>query len=126
MVSGLTEVAFGAMLGWPYALAIADSERAQKLGIRSKARLRQWHLDHIMLGGLATLIGIAVPGMDRRVSLPLGVGAWTNALAFGVLTVRPDLQGHPVYRGAVTGSFVLTSTGFVGTAAEAHRRWRDS
>lgn len=42
MVSGLSELAMGALTGWPYGLAITDSERAKKLGIRSTARLRQW------------------------------------------------------------------------------------
>lgn len=43
MLSGLTELALGALTGWPYALAVADSELVKRLGIRSTARLRQWH-----------------------------------------------------------------------------------
>ncbi len=45
-------------------------------------------------------------------------------MSFGVLVVAPELEDHPAYR-AVIGSFVATSTGFVGMAGEGLRRWRD-
>ena len=123
MVSGLSELAVGALTGWPYALAIADSERAKKLGIRSTARMRQWHLDLIALGGLTTMAGASFPDLPARVAWPLGVGAWTNAMSFGVLVVRPDARDTRAYRTAVVGSFVATSAGFTGLAVEGWRRW---
>jgi len=124
VLSGLTELALGALTGWPYALAIADPARARALGIRSTARMRQWHLDLIALGGLTVLAGTALPQMPARVKWPLGVGAWTNAMAFGVLVAAPDAKDHPVYRAGVAGSFVATSTGFVGMAMEGFKRRR--
>lgn len=124
VVSGLAELALGALTGWPYALAIADGERARSVGIRSTARMRQWHLDLIALGGLSVLAGTALPGLPARVSVPLGVGCWTNAMSFGVLVARPEAEDHPVYRTAVGVSFVTTSAGFVGLAREGFRRWR--
>jgi hypothetical protein len=123
MVSGLSELALGALTGWPYALAIADPERAKKAGIRSTARLRQWHLDLIALGGLTTMAGAAFPDLPGRVAWPLGVGAWTNAMAFGVLMVKPEARDTTAYRTAVIGSFVATSSGFTGLAVEGWRRW---
>jgi len=124
VVSGLAELALGALTGWPYALAIANPARARALGIRSTARMRQWHLDLIALGGLTVLAGTALPDMPARVKWPLGVGAWTNAMSFGVLVVAPQAKDHPAYRAGVLGSFVATSTGFVGMAGEGVRRWR--
>jgi hypothetical protein len=50
VASGLTELAVGALTGWPYALALTGRERAGRLGIGSIPRLRQWHLDVIALG----------------------------------------------------------------------------
>ena len=62
--------------------------------------------------------------MPARVKWPLGVGAWTNAMSFGVLVAAPEAKDHPLYRAAVAGSFVATSTGFLGMAAEGFKRWR--
>ncbi len=124
VVSGLAEVTAGALTGWPFALAISDPERMKALGLRSPARLRQWHLDLIALGGLTMLAATAVPDVPAKVGVPLAVGAWTNANAFGVLAVRPDLHDHPVYRGAVIGSFAAVSWGWAGLTAVAVRRAR--
>jgi len=123
VVSGLAELALGALTGWPYALAIADPVRAKRVGIRSTARLRQWHLDLIALGGLTALAPTAVPDLPRSAAIPLAVGAWTNANAFGVLVFRPEWKDHPAYRAGVAASFTATSWGFCGLAAEGAKRW---
>ncbi|MCA2245057.1 carbon-nitrogen hydrolase family protein [Mycobacterium sp. WUMAC-067] len=125
VLSGLVELAAGAVTGWPYALAIADAERARRIGIRSTPRLRQWHLDLIALGALSLLVGAAVPELPRRVAWPLAAGCWTNANAFGLLAFRPEAAETPAYRIAVAASFTTVSWGFVSLAALAlRRRWR--
>jgi hypothetical protein len=122
VMSGLTEVALGALTGWPFSLAVSDPQRARELGIRSTPRLRQWHLDLIALGSLQALAGSAVPDLPRKVAWPLMAGAWTNANAFAPLVARPELKDHPVYKAAAVASFVTTSWGFTGLAAVAARR----
>ncbi len=124
IASGLVELAAGALTGWPYALAIDDPDAAKRLGIRSIPRLRQWHLDLIALGALSVLIGSAVPDLPRTVAWPLTVGTWTNANAFGVLAVRPDLKDHVAYKAAVVTSFTSVSFGCVSLAGLVLRRRR--
>jgi hypothetical protein len=123
VVSGLTELALGAVLGWALSLAVTKPEDLSKVGIRSAARLRQWHLDLIMLGGLTAASSRLVPDPPAAVALPLAVGAWTNANAFGVLAFRPELEEHPVYKAGVFASFMSTSWGFTGLASVAWKRW---
>lgn len=122
LLSGLTEIALGALTGWPYAVAMSDPEQAQKLGIRSTARLRQWHLDLIALGGLSVLIATAVPGLPRRLAWLLALGCWTNASSFGVLAFRPNAAGNPAFRAATGASFATVSGGFTALAILALRR----
>src|SRR3954465_14950 len=124
VVSGLMEVAAGALAGWPYTLVRQDPEAAQRLGTKSGARTRQWHLDLAMLGGLTVAVGTAVPDAPKWASVPLGVGAWTNAMAFPPLAFAPDVDRHPVYRSLAGASFIATSTGFVGMALTGLRRRR--
>ena len=123
VVSGLTELALGALTGWPMAVAVSRPRDLAKLGIRSGAPLRQWHLDLIMLGAVTAAAPRFVPDPPRKVAVPLAVGAWVNANAFGVLAFRPELKEHPVYKAGVAGSFISASWGFVGLAAVAWMRW---
>ena len=123
VVAGLTELALGALTGWPMAVAVSRPQDLPKIGIRSGARLRQWHLDLIMLGSLTAAASRFVPHPPRKVAVPLAVGAWVNANAFGVLAFRPELKEHPVYRTGVVASFISTSWGFTGLAAVAWKRW---
>jgi hypothetical protein len=123
VVCGLTELALGALTGWPMALSVARPGDLGKVGIRSAGRLRQWHLDLIMLGGLTAASSRFVPEPPAAVAVPLAVGAWTNANAFGVLAFRPELNEHPLYKAGVAASFVSTSWGFTGLAAVAWKRW---
>src|SRR6195952_3701163 len=114
VVSGLLEVAAGAMAGWPYTLVRQDPEAARRLGIKSGARIRQWHLDLAMLGGLTVAVGSAVPDAPKWASIPLGVGAWTNAMTFLPLAFAPDVDKSPVYKTLAGASFISTSLGFTG------------
>jgi len=123
VVSGLTELALGALTGWAMSLAVTEPEDLSRIGVRSAARLRQWHLDLIMLGGLTAVSSRLVPDPPASVALPLAVGAWTNANAFGVLAFPPELEEHPLYKAGVAASFISTSWGFTGLASVAWKRW---
>ncbi len=123
VLSGILELAVGALTGWPYALAVNKPDRIGELGIQSVPRLRQWHLDLIALGGLSVLLGSAVPDLPRRVAWPLTAGAWTNAHAFGVLAFRPDWKDSPAYQASVAGSFAAVTWGCAALAVLAVRRW---
>lgn len=124
VVSGLTELAVGALSGWVYAAVKRDSRSLRGLGVRAPHRIRQWHLDLAMLGGFTAICGMAVPDAPRLTSAALAVGAWTNAFAFLPLAFRPDLEGRPIYVAPVAASFVATSIGFCGIARAAHLRYR--
>jgi hypothetical protein len=122
VASGMAELAAGALSGWVYTIVRTQPDLAARLGIRSGARIRQWHLDLAMLGTATVASGLAVPEPPRVAATALGIGAWTNAMAFLPIAFRPDFYEHPAYRAYAGASFVLTTVGFVGMAAEAVRR----
>ncbi len=126
VLSGVSELALGALTGWPYALAVSDSENVRRLGIRSIPRLRQWHLDLIALGALSMLVGTAVPNLPRRVAWPLAVGAWTNANAFGLLAFKPHADRRRAYQAAVGASFAIMTWGCVSLEVLTAQRMRAS
>lgn len=122
VASGLVELAVGALAGFPFALAVSDPDALKRLGVRAPARIRQLHLDLIIMGGLVAAAGTAVPDLPRRAAVPLAIGAWTNALSFLPLAVRPEVERTAFYRAGVGVSFILTSAGWVSVAAVAVRR----
>lgn len=124
VASGLAELAAGALSGWVYTIALTQPELAGRLGIKSAARVRQWHLDLAMLGTATVACGLAVPEPPPIAAAALGIGAWTNAMAFLPLAFKPDLDAHPVYMACAAGSFVATTIGFTGMAVGAARRRR--
>ena len=123
-VSGLTQTAVGALTGFPFAVAVDNPDLLKKVGIASPARLRQLHLDLVIMGGLVAGAGTALPDLPKKFAVPLALGGWTNALAFLPLAVNPALIKDPRFKAASFGSFVLTSVGWVGVAAHAWRRRR--
>jgi len=124
VASGMVELAAGATSGWVYTLARTRPDLAARLGIKSTARIRQWHLDLAMLGTATVAGGLAVPDPPRIAATALGIGAWTNAMAFLPLPLAfdPDLDQHPAFRAFAATSFVLATVGFVGMAADTVRR----
>lgn len=122
--SGVTELAAGALSGWVYTLVRQNPELARTRGIRSGARIRQWHLDLAMLGTATIAADLAVPDAPRAVQRALAVGAWTNAMLFLPLAFRPEADEHPAFAAAAATSFAATTTGFVGMAVTAWRRRR--
>jgi hypothetical protein len=93
-----------------------------EIGIRSGARLRQWHLDLILLGGLTAAAARSVPDPPRKVAVPLAVGAWVDAYAFGVLPFRPERKEHLVHEAGVAGSSVSPSWASSAAAVACKRR----
>lgn len=119
VASGLAQVALGALVGFPYAVATYRPELLGGRHVPAPHRIRQLHLDLIMMGGLVTATGAALPRLPRTVTVPLAVGCWTNALAFAPPAVRPATAHSPTFRALVTASFVVTSTSWVAVAAVA-------
>jgi hypothetical protein len=74
-------------------------------------------------GGLTAAASRYVPNPPRTVSVPLAMGAWVNANAFGVLAFRPELKDHRVYKTGLAVSFASATWGFTGLAAVAWKRW---
>jgi hypothetical protein len=122
VASGLTELAAGALSGWVFTLTRTQPELAERLGIRNPARIRQWHLDLAALGTATVACGLAMPDAPRGVCTALGIGAWTNAMAFLPLAFWPGLERRLAFKAAAVASFAATSVGFTGMALAARRR----
>jgi hypothetical protein len=121
VAAGTLEVALGAVLGFPYALTVEGSVAAKRLltllHVNHPRRLRQLHLDLIIMGILLIAAGGAVPHLPLLASLAVGIGGWTNALMFVPLMVNENLQPTRPFRAVTLLSFLAVSSGWVAIAA---------
>jgi hypothetical protein len=126
VAAGAVEIALGALLGFPYAAAVEGSDASRRILVAMRVnhprRLRQLHLDLIIMGGLLVAIGAALPDLPLAVALAVGIGGWTNALLFAPLMVDERQQERRWFRGATAVSFVTVAGGWVGVAAIAVTR----
>ena len=118
--SGVTQVAIGAASGWGLAALVAMPELREKLGVQDVVRLRQAHLDVLIMGGLLTAAG-SVPGVPDWARRAAGVGAWTNPLLFVPLAFDPKAPAKKAYGLASAASFTVTCAGWFGIARAARR-----
>lgn len=122
--SGLAELGAAALSGWAYTLVTARPDLARRLGVVDGVRVRQWHLDLIMMGTAKVAVGLATPELPAGPRRALAVGAWTNAMSFLPMAFSKDLSERPAFRAAVGASFVVTTYGFCGAALHARRQRR--
>ena len=126
VVAGVVEVALGAALGFPYALTVEGSTTSKRLltalHVNHPRRLRQLHLDLIIMGILLIAAGAAIPGLPLVAVLAVAIGGWTNALMFAPLMVSERLQSTWPFRAVTVTSFLAVSSGWVAIASIAVSR----
>jgi hypothetical protein len=126
VVAGVVEVALGAVLGFPYALTVEGSTMSKRLltalRVNHPRRLRQLHLDLIIMGILLIAAGAAIQDLPLFAVLAVGIGGWTNALMFAPLMVNERVQATWPFRAITLASFLAVSSGWVAIAAIALTR----
>ena len=122
VASGVTQVAAGAASGWGLAALVGRKELRERLDV-DVDRLRQAHLDVIIMGGLLAAAG-SVPGVPDWARRAATIGAWTNPLLFVPLAFRRDAAATVPYQLASVASFTVTCAGWFGIARAARRALR--
>ena len=114
--AGGVELAFGALSGWVIALMIDRPDLIRRAGVKASARLRQAHLDYIIMGVILLAAGTAAPGLPLVWQLLLVGGAWVNATLFLPLAFNPDAKDQRLYRAVTLLSFTAMSSATVALA----------
>src|SRR5690606_38227927 len=99
VASGTTQVAIRALSGRGMAARVGNLGLSRKLHIVNPIRMRQAHLDVIIMGGLVTAAGLVddVPPWARNATR---IGAWTNPLLFVPMAFKKDASGTKAYMAA--------------------------
>jgi hypothetical protein len=116
---GLIELAIGGLLGWAMVVRDERPEWLRRIGVVAPQRIRQVHLDYVMMGLILIGVGLAVPDLPTAVAIALVFGTLVNPFLFVPLAFEPDVDKRVWYRAlaglsfiAVSGSLVIAA--FVG------------
>src|SRR5215213_1563611 len=105
--AGLVELALGGLLGWAMVVREDKPEWLARIGVVAPHRIRQVHLDYVMMGLILIGVGLAVPDLPTPIAI---------ALLFGPLAFSPQAEKRPWYRALATVSFIAVSGGLVAAA----------
>lgn len=118
-ILGLWSLALGAVSGW---LVTASVDRPQLLArarIKHPGRLRQLHLDWVMMGLILVAVELAVPDRPGWITALVAFGTVVNPLLFVPLAFDAGASGRLWYRAVTAVSFAAMTVGLPALAAYA-------
>jgi len=113
---GLVELALGGLLGWAMVVREEQPQWLRRIGIVAPARIRQVHLDYVMMGLILIGVGLAVPDLPTAVAIALVFGTLVNPFLFVPLAFDPEVEKRLWYRSLAVVSFLGVSGGLVVAA----------
>jgi hydroxylaminobenzene mutase len=113
---GLVELAIGGLLGWAMVIRGERPDWLRRIGVVAPQRIRQVHLDYVMMGLILIGVGLAVPDLPSAVAAALVFGTFVNPLLFVPLAFDPDVEKRLWYRSLAVVSFVAMSGSLVVAA----------
>jgi hypothetical protein len=113
---GLVELALGGLLGWAMVIRGERPEWLRRIGIVAPQRIRQVHLDYVMMGLILIGVGLAVPDLPNAVAAALVFGTLVNPFLFVPLAFAPEVDKRLWYRALAVISFICVSGGLVVAA----------
>jgi hypothetical protein len=114
--AGLIELALGGLLGWAMVVRQDKPQWLKRIGVVAPQRIRQVHLDYVMMGLILIGVGLAVPDLPTAVGVALVFGTAVNPFLFVPLAFNPDTEKRTWYRILATVSFICVSGGLVVAA----------
>src|SRR3954454_22872571 len=108
---GFGELALGGLLGWAMVIREEKREWLSRIGIVAPQRIRQVHLDYVMMGLILIGVGLAVRDLPTAIAVALVFGTFVNPLLFVPLAFDPEIEKQPWYRLLAVVSFLGVSAG---------------
>jgi hypothetical protein len=110
---GLVELAIGGLLGWAMVVREEKPDWLTRIGVVAPHRVRQVHLDYVMMGLILIAVGLAVPDLPTAVAAALVFGTFVNPFLFVPLAFDPEVEKRTWYRVISVVSFLAMSGSLV-------------
>lgn len=116
---GLWSLALGAVSGWLVAASVDRPQLLRALRVRHPGRVRQMHLDWIMMGLILLVVDVAVADIPGWITALIAFGTVVNPLLFAPLAFDAQASSRPLYRAVTVVSFASLSVGLPALAVHA-------
>ena len=113
---GVAELALGALSGWFVVLSLENPDWLRRRGVKQIPRIRQAHLDWIMMGTILVAIGAAVRDIPDWIAGLVVFGALVNPTLFVPLAFSPGMSERTAYRALSVVSFSAMGGGLTALA----------
>ncbi len=113
---GLVELALGGLLGWAMVVRDEKPDWLRRIGVVAPQRIRQVHLDYVMMGLISIAVGLAIPSLPTAIGVALAFGTAVNPLLFVPLAFDPEVERRTWYRLLALASFLAMSGSLVAAA----------
>lgn len=113
---GLVELALAGLLGWAMVVRDEKPRWLTRIGVVAPHRIRQVHLDYVMMGLILIAVGLAIPDLPQWIGIALVFGTFVNPLLFVPLAFNPEADKKAWYRALAVVSFIAVSGGLVAAA----------
>ena len=116
---GLWSLALGAVSGWLVAASIDQPDLLRRAGVKHPGRIRQTHLDWIMMGLILLVVDVAVDDIPGWITALIAFGTIVNPLLFIPLAFDATASDRLLYRVVTVVSFAALSIGLTALAIHA-------
>jgi hydroxylaminobenzene mutase len=115
---GLLELTVAALSGWVMVLRTQEPGRLHRWGVRHLRRIRQTHMNWLLMGIILVAVGLAVQPIPTWIAVLITTGALIQPLGFVPLAFNADVAATRTYSTILGITFIGTSIGWVGLAVE--------
>ena len=118
-ILGLWSLALGAVSGWLVTASVDKPELLARVRVKHPGRLRQLHLDWVMMGLILIAVELAVPSRPDWITALIALGTIVNPLLFVPLAFSAAASKALWYRAITAVSFAAMTVGLPALAAHA-------
>jgi hydroxylaminobenzene mutase len=115
---GLLELAVAAWSGWAMVVAVEKPGWLRRAGVRHAQRIRQSHIDLILMGLLLTAVGLAVQPLPTWIAVAIVPSALLQPLMFVPLAFNAQIQQVFAYKALNGALFAAMTAGWIGIVVE--------
>ncbi len=116
MAVGLLSLALGAVSGFALLAAVDAPALLRKVGVVDPPRVRQVHLDWIIVGVVLVAVGLAVPAIPVWAGVLVLFGGIVNPATFVPMAFSRTVSSTRAFKAISMVSFIALSSGLIAAS----------